>query len=84
MERIKQLVLDEIISSLTIGKIENNEVPYNDEQIKEFITQNKIKINQAVHIIYLDYVNDDKLDELIDPNNEKAHSWVREYMSELI
>lgn len=84
MERIRQIVFDEIFSSLTIGRSDNDEVPYTFEQIKDFITINNTKINEIIYIIYLDYLNDGDLNELIDLKNLKAHSWVREYMGDIL
>ena len=77
---IKSKIITMITNDLTIGMTDNNQVPYTQEQINQFIFDHNDKINKAIENMIQDYTNDNELEELTDP----PFNWIGEYLYEFI
>ena len=71
-------MVDNIIGSLTVGREDNDLMPFTEERIDMFITANAQNISNAVIEMMNDYIDDDEYEDL---NNREA-DWVREYVYE--
>ncbi len=69
-----------IKNNLTIGKEENGEISYKDDEITNFINFNKKLINNCIDEIFNDYKNDNDLESLENPED----GWINEYLENYI
>lgn len=77
---LRKIVIDEIKGYLTCFREDNDLIPFTDDEVMKFITNNTQKIDDCVNEIYNDYSNDNELHELVNPMN----SQVREYLCDFI
>ncbi len=71
-----EIAIDELKDFLTRDREENGQNPFTDYQILLFLTDNSKNIDYCVDEIYNAYLEHDKLDELVNPENEL----IREYL----
>lgn len=69
-----------IRNDLTIGRIEDGLKPFTEKEILSFIKDNSTDINEAIHSMYMDYLEDDKLDLLKMPQMV----WFTEYLYDYV
>ncbi len=77
---LRKLIIHQIHCDLTIGREDNEEIPFTNEQIESFVNKNSGKIEDCINEIYNDYQKDNELIELDNPEDE----WIREYLYEYI
>jgi hypothetical protein len=75
-ENMCRIIRDE----LTIGCLDRGKMAYTEKEIAKFIEDNMTDINQAIHNMYLDYLDDDKLENLCMPVND----WFAEYLFDYV
>jgi hypothetical protein len=84
MDTIENIIYDRVIKQihcdLTIGKEDNDEIPFTEEKINKFINKNKSVIKKMIMNIIEEYEEDNKLDELYNPEDD----WIREYLYDYI
>ncbi len=68
----------EIRCYLTIGMLDNEQQEYTLQQQDEFIKANHLQIETAANEMMQQYIDEDELDELDDPDND----FIREYLYE--
>ncbi len=65
-----------ITNDLTIGRTDNNLIPFTSVEIDKFIENNKDNIEQVIATIIHEYSNDNELELLKDP----LLDWIGEYL----
>ncbi len=79
-KNLRDLIIIQIHCDLTIGREDEEQVPFTKDQIKSFIDTNSQKIEDCINEIYNDYQKDNELDDLMNPEGD----WIREYLYEYI
>jgi hypothetical protein len=69
-----------ITNDLTIGRSDNDLIPFTKVEIDKFIENNNDKIEEVIKLMIDDYSNDDELELLKDP----LFDWIGEYLYDLI
>lgn len=69
-----------ITNDLTIGRVDNDLIPFNCDQINQFILNNKNNIELAITKIINDYTNDNDIELLQDP----LFDWIGEYLYDFV
>jgi hypothetical protein len=77
---LQKKIFQIITSDLTIGRQENNLIPYSYIQITEFIYSNINTINVVIKTMIYEYDDDDDLELLYNPEND----WVSEYLYDFL
>ena len=73
-KKINQLIQ----ADLTLGKTDNDLPPFNENQINDFITNHKNKIELTIQQIIDAYTEDNELESLYNPEDD----WIREFLYE--
>jgi len=73
---IKERMIEELISNLTIGMLDNDLKEYSEDEIVNFLNKNDDKLNDSVDEMFNDYKNDDELNDILTAPND----WFREYL----
>lgn len=79
-ENLRKIAIDEITANLTIGREDDDLIPFTNEEVLQFVTKNSKRIDKCINYIYNDYSNDNELENLLNPMN----SQVREYLFDFI
>lgn len=74
------MIMDIINSDLTIGREDRDLVPFNNNQIIQFIVDNHNNIEECISAIMRDYEEDDELNELLNPEMD----WILEYLYDFV
>lgn len=69
-----------ICNDLTIGRLDRGKKAFTEKEIADFIEDNWTDINEAIHNMYLDYLEDDALESLCMPEND----WFAEYLFDYV
>jgi len=69
-----------ITNDLTIGRIDNDLIPFTSDRIDTFIEDNNDNIEKVITIMINDYSNDNELELLADP----LLDWIGEYLYDYI
>jgi hypothetical protein len=69
-----------ICNDLTIGRSDNDLIPFTKVEIDKFIENNNDKIEEVIKLMIDDYSNDGDLELLKDP----LFDWIGEYLYDLI
>jgi hypothetical protein len=70
-----------ITNDLTIGRSDNDLLPYTHDEIIKFIEANNNNIEKVIKTIIDDYANDNELDTI---NDDILLDWIGEYLYEVI
>lgn len=65
-----------LTNDLTVGRIDNNLIPFTNNQIDNFIKDNKDNILRVIVTMINDYNHDNELETLLDPPLD----WIGEYL----
>ncbi len=77
---LKEKIILIITNDLTIGRNDNDLVPYTDIEINEFIKDNNDNIEKVIEIIINDYTEDDELELLEDPLLDHIQEYLYDYV----
>jgi hypothetical protein len=69
-----------ITNDLTIGRSDNDLIPFTSDRIDTFIEDNNDNIEKVITIMINDYSNDNELELLVDP----LLDWIGEYLYDYI
>ena len=69
-----------ITNDLTIGRTDNNLIPFTSDEINKFIEDNNNNIEKVIEIMINEYSNDNEIELLADP----LLDWIGEYLYDLI
>jgi methionine salvage enolase-phosphatase E1 len=69
-----------ITNDLTIGRTDNNLMPFTSNEINQFIEDNNNNIEKVIEIMINEYSNDNEIELLADP----LLDWIGEYLYNLI
>lgn len=69
-----------ITNDLTIGRNDNDLVPFTSDEIDTFIEENNDNIEQVITNMMNEYSNDNELELLADP----LLDWIGEYLYDLV
>jgi hypothetical protein len=69
-----------ITNDLTIGRNDNDLVPFTSDEINTFIEENNDNIEQVITNMINEYSNDNELELLADP----LLDWIGEYLYDLV
>jgi hypothetical protein len=69
-----------IVNDLTIGRSDNNLLPFTSNEIDTFIEDNCTNIENVIATIISEYSNDNELELLADP----LLDWIGEYLYEYV
>jgi hypothetical protein len=75
-KNIYRIIRDE----MTIGRLDRGKKAFTEKEIADFIEDNWTDINEAIHNMYLDYLEDDNLESLCMPVND----WFAEYLFDYV
>ena len=78
---LKSKIILMITNDLTIGRSDNDLLPYTDDEIIKFIEANNNNIEKVIKTIIDDYANDNELDTI---NDDILLDWIGEYLYEVI
>lgn len=78
---IRQYIIVQLTADLTIGRLDNNEQPYSQENIDEYIENNENKIQDIIDAIIQEFEDEDLIDELESGINMEL---IREFLYEHI
>lgn len=82
ISKIIKKMTTELICHVTIGKTDNDETPYSENQINELLTEKKENIKTSAENMYDNYENDGELYLIF--NGKCENDWHREYMEDLL
>lgn len=77
---IEKNMLRIICNDLTIGRLEDELPAFTEKEIADFIEDCSTDINEAIHEMYLDYLEEDNLETLRMP----LDVWFTEYLYKYI
>jgi hypothetical protein len=69
-----------IINDLTIGRTDNDLIPFTSDEINKFIKDNEDKIETVIKVMIQDYSKDNQLKLLKEP----LLDWIGEYLYEYV
>ena len=69
-----------ITNDLTIGRTDNNLIPFTSDEINKFIEDNNNNIEKVIEIMINEYSNDNEIELLADP----LLDWIGEYLYDFI
>jgi hypothetical protein len=69
-----------ITNDLTIGRLDNDLMPFTSEEIHKFIEDNNGNIEKVIQTMIDDYSNDNEIELLADP----LLDWIGEYLYDVI
>ena len=69
-----------ITNDLTIGRNDNDLVPFTSDEIDTFIEENNDNIEQVITNMMNEYSNDNEIELLADP----LFDWIGEYLYDLV
>jgi hypothetical protein len=69
-----------ITNDLTIGRLDNDLLPFASDQIDKFIKENSDNIEKVISIMIDEYSNDDELELLANPELD----WIGEYLYDFV
>lgn len=69
-----------ITNDLTIGRTDNNLIPFTSDEINKFIEDNNNNIEKVIEIMINEYSNDNEIELLAEP----LLDWIGEYLYNLI
>lgn len=69
-----------ITNDLTIGRTDNNLIPFTSDEINKFIEDNNNNIEKVIENMINEYSNDNEIELLADP----LLDWIGEYLYDLI
>ncbi len=69
-----------ITNDLTIGRIDNDLIPFTSDEINKFIEDNNDNIEKVIQIMIDEYSNDNEIELLADP----LLDWIGEYLYDLV
>jgi transcription termination factor NusB len=78
---LKSKIILMITNDLTIGRSDNDLLPYTHDEIIKFIEANNNNIEKVIKTIIDDYANDNELDTI---NDDILLDWIGEYLYEVI
>lgn len=78
--KIEDIIHEIITNDLTIGREEEDLIPFTTDEIKQFIDSNTTKIDNVIRQIITEYERDGDLDELDNPE----YDWISEYLYDVV
>ena len=69
-----------IVNDLTIGRSDDDLIPFTSDEIDKFIEDNNNNIEKVITIMINEYSNDNELELLTDP----LLDWIGEYLYDLV
>jgi hypothetical protein len=69
-----------IVNDLTIGRSDNDLIPFTSDEIDKFIEDNNNNIEKVITIMINEYSNDNELELLAKP----LLDWIGEYLYEFV
>lgn len=79
-QKLNIIIIEIITADLTIGKTDNDEIPFTSSQIDIFIINNKNNIEKTVEELINIYEEDGELETLLNP----LYDWIREILYEYV
>lgn len=79
INNIVTVMREQVVCDLTIGKTDNLLQPFNNQEIKDYLDQNKDLILQAATDMYETYTQDGDIDDLGDGSFGES-DWYREFL----
>lgn len=73
---IKEKMIEELRSNLTLGMLDNELKEYSEDEIVNFLNENIIRLDNAADEMFKDYNNDGELNDILTAPND----WFREYL----
>ena len=69
-----------ITNDLTIGRTDNDLIPFTSDQIDKFVEDNNDNIEKVIAIMINDYSNDNEIELLAEP----LLDWIGEYLYDFV
>jgi methionine salvage enolase-phosphatase E1 len=69
-----------ITNDLTVGRTDNNLIPFTSDEINKFIEDNNNNIEKVIEIMINEYSKDNEIELLADP----LLDWIGEYLYDFI
>jgi len=79
-EILKAKIITMITNDLTIGRSDNDLIPFTNDEINKFVKNNNDNIEKVIEIIIDAYTKDGELELLNDP----LFDWISEYLYDFI
>lgn len=73
---IKEKMIEELRSNLTIGMSDNDLKEYSEDEIVNFLNENNNKLDNATDEMFKDYNDDGELNDILTAPDD----WFREYL----
>jgi methionine salvage enolase-phosphatase E1 len=77
---LKTKIISMITNDLTIGRIDNDLIPFTCNEIDNFIDNNNDNIEKVIQNMITEYSNDNEIELLADP----LLDWIGEYLYDLV